>query len=144
VTGQTIGHYSVLEQLGQGGMGVAWKARDVMLDRLVAIKMLPPERTRDPERRARFIREARAASALNHPNIITIHEIGAEAGADFLVIEPVTGKTLDQIIPAGGMRLGDVLKYAVQIADALAAAHRAGIVHRDLNPAILWSPRPAW
>jgi serine/threonine protein kinase/Tol biopolymer transport system component len=134
LTGQTIGHYCVLERLGEGGMGVVWKARDVRLDRLVAIKMLPPERTRDPDRRARFIREARAASALNHPNIITIHEIGSEGDVDFLVMELISGKTLDHLTPAGGMRLGDALKYGVQIADALAAAHRAGIVHRDLKP----------
>jgi len=134
MTGKLIAHYRVLEKLGEGGMGVVWKARDTRLDRLVAIKTLPPERTRDPERRARFIREARAASALNHPNIVTIHEIDREGDADFLVMEFIAGRTLGQLIPLGGMRLSEVLKYAVQIADALTAAHAAGIIHRDLKP----------
>src|SRR5215467_2073594 len=134
MTGKTIAHYTVLEKLGEGGMGVVWKARDTRLDRLVAIKTLPAERMRDAERRARFIREARAASALNHPNIVTIHEIDKDGDTDFLVMELITGRTLDQLTPPGGMRLTDTLKYAVQIADALAAAHAAGIVHRDLKP----------
>ena len=103
MTGKLIAHYRVLEKLGEGGMGVVWKARDTRLDRLVAIKTLPPERTRDPERRARFIREARAASALNHPNIVTIHEIGREGDADFLVMELIAGRTLGQLIPRDGM-----------------------------------------
>ena len=89
----------------------------------------------DPERKARFVQEAKAASALNHPNIITIHDIAQEGGIDFIAMEYVAGKTLDQLIRRKGMRLNEALKYAVQIADALAAAHAAGIIHRDLKPA---------
>jgi serine/threonine protein kinase len=114
---------------------VVYQARDTHLDRLVAIKVLPPERVADPERKARFVQEAKAASALNHPNIIHIYDIGADAGVDFMAMEYVAGKTLDQLIPRQGMRLNDALKMAVQIADALARAHAAGIIHRDLKPA---------
>ena len=132
--GKTISHYTIIEKLGEGGMGVVWKARDTELNRFVALKTLPSGRAADGERRARFIQEAQAASALNHPNIITIHDIVHEDGADCLVMEFVGGKTLDQVVPKKGLRLNDVLKYAVQIADALARAHAAGIVHRDLKP----------
>jgi serine/threonine protein kinase len=150
--GRTISHYQILEKLGEGGMGVVFKARDTHLDRFVAIKVLPPEKVADPERKRRFVQEAKAASALNHPNIITIHDISqAEVGQapgpatpgkpqatphliDFIVMEFVPGKTLQEVIPRRGMRLSDALKYAIQIADALAKAHSAGIVHRDLKP----------
>ena len=132
--GRSISHYEVLEKLGEGGMGVVYKARDTRLDRLVAIKVLPPERGHDPERRARFVQEAKAASALNHPNIITIHDIGTDGGRDFIAMEYVAGKTLDQLTPRKGMRLNDALKIAIQIAAALARAHGAGIIHRDLKP----------
>jgi Tol biopolymer transport system component/predicted Ser/Thr protein kinase len=132
--GRTIAHYEVLDKLGEGGMGVVYKARDTHLDRFVAIKILPPERVADPERKRRFVQEAKAASALNHPNIITIHDITQESGIDFMVMEYVPGKTLDELIPRKGMRLNRVLKVAVQITEALAAAHAAGIVHRDLKP----------
>ena len=132
--GQTIAHYTILEKLGEGGMGVVYKARDTHLDRFVAIKVLPPEKLADPERRRRFVQEAKAASALNHPSIITVHDIASEAGVDFIVMEFLAGKTLDQLIPRKGLRLNETLKYAVQVADALAAAHAAGIVHRDLKP----------
>ncbi len=132
--GRTIAHYQVLEKLGEGGMGVVYKARDTHLDRFVAIKVLPPERVADPERKRRFVQEAKAASALNHPNIVTVHDITSDAGRDFIVMEYVAGKTLDQLIPRKGMRLSEALKIAVQIADALAKAHRAGVVHRDLKP----------
>jgi serine/threonine protein kinase len=134
----TISHYEILEKLGEGGMGVVWKARDTRLERFVAIKVLPAAKTADPARRLRFIQEARAASALNHPRIITIYEIDRSDGpdgADFIAMEFVPGRTLDQLVPAKGLRIGEVLKYAIQIADALAAAHGAGIVHRDLKPA---------
>ena len=100
--GKTIAHYHILEKLGEGGMGVVYKARDTQLDRLVAIKVLPPEKVADPERKRRFIQEARAASALNHPNIITIHDIASENGIDFIVMEYVQGKTLDAAGPAQG------------------------------------------
>src|SRR5512137_2409932 len=132
--GKTLGHYQIIEKLGEGGMGVVYKARDTHLDRFVAIKVLAAEKVADPDRKRRFVQEARAASALNHPNIVTIHEIAREGGKDFIVMEYVEGKTLDQQIGRRGLRLHDVLKYAVQIADALVKAHSAGIVHRDLKP----------
>ncbi len=132
--GQQLGSYQVLSLLGAGGMGVVYKARDMRLNRSVAIKVLPPDQVSDPDRKLRFIQEARAASALNHPNIITIYDIGTESGVDFIAMEYVAGKTLDQWIPRKGMRLGQALKLAIQIADALAKAHSAGIIHRDLKP----------
>jgi serine/threonine protein kinase/Tol biopolymer transport system component len=115
-------------------MGVVYQARDMRLKRSVAIKVLLPDRMTDPERKRRFIQEARAASALNHPNIITIHDIGNEGGIDFIVMEFVAGRTLDQRISRKGMKLNEALKVAVQMADALAKAHSAGIIHRDLKP----------
>src|SRR6516225_4615571 len=115
-------------------MGVVYKARDEHLDRFVAIKVLPPEKVADPERKRRFVQEAKSASALNHPNIITVYDIASEDGIDFMAMEYVPGKALNRLIPRRGLPLGDALKYAVQIADALAAAHAAGIVHRDLKP----------
>jgi serine/threonine protein kinase len=132
--GKMLGHYQVLEKLGEGGMGVVYKARDTHLERSVAIKILPAEKVSDPQRKARFVQEAKAASALNHPSIITIHDIASQEGCDFIVMEYVAGKTLDEIIPRKGMKLGEALKIAVQIADALARAQSAGIVHRDLKP----------
>ena len=156
MTGQTVSHYRILEKLGGGGMGVVYKARDTHLDRFVALKVLPPEKVADPDRKRRFVQEAKAASALNHPNIITIYDIDhaevAQAGyplggpatpgvpsgpphlIDFIAMEFVPGKTLDELIPRKGMQLNKALKAAVQIAEALAAAHAAGIVHRDLKP----------
>ena len=132
--GTTVSHYQILEKLGEGGMGVVYKARDTRLDRLVALKFLPPERVADPERKRRFIREARAASALNHPNIITIHDIAEEGGADFIVMEYVSGRTLSQVIAGKPVPVKEAVGCAVQIADALIAAHRVGIIHRDLKP----------
>src|SRR5580658_6655738 len=117
-----------------GGMGEVYKARDARLDRLVAIKILPYDKTGDEDRKRRFIQEAKAASALNHPNIVTIYDIGSENGVDYIVMEFIDGKTVDQLIPRNGMRLIELLRYAVQAADALAKAHQAGIVHRDLKP----------
>ena len=134
LVGQQLGSYQILSLLGAGGMGVVYKARDTRLNRSVAIKVLPADKVSDPERKRRFVQEARAASALNHPNIITIHDIGSESGIDFIVMEYVAGKTLDQRIPRKGMRLNEALKLAVQMADALAKAHSAGIIHRDLKP----------
>jgi Tol biopolymer transport system component/predicted Ser/Thr protein kinase len=132
--GQKLLHYEIVEKLGEGGMGVVYKARDTHLDRFVAVKVLPPEKVADAGRKARFVQEAKAASALNHPNIVTVHDISSEGGVDFIAMEFVAGKTLDQLIPRKGMRLNDALKIAVQIADALTRAHAAGIVHRDLKP----------
>ena len=134
LTGRQIGHYQILSRLGEGGMGIVYKARDQHLDRFVAIKVLPPELVADPDRKRRFVQEAKAASALNHPNIITIHDIASDNGTDFIVMEYVQGKTLGQLIPRRGLKLNDVLKYAIQIADALAKAQAAGIIHRDLKP----------
>ena len=115
-------------------MGVVYKARDSRLKRFVALKVLPPEKVADPERKRRFVQEARAASALNHPNIVTVYDIDQADGVDFIAMEYVEGKTLDELIGRKGLKLNEALKYAVQIADALAKAHAAGIVHRDLKP----------
>ncbi len=132
--GTRLGPYEVLAPLGAGGMGEVYRARDSRLGREVAIKVLPADRMADDGRRRRFVQEARAASALNHPNIVTIYEIESAEGIDFIVMELVPGKTLDSLIPKSGMRLGEALRVAIPIADALAAAHGHGIVHRDLKP----------
>ncbi len=129
-----LGPYEILGLVGAGGMGEVYHARDTRLGREVAIKVLPADRLADPGSRARFEREARAVAALNHPNIVTIHEIEAAGGVDFIVTELVPGKTLDARIPRQGMRLGEVLRVAIPLSDALAAAHAAGVVHRDLKP----------
>src|SRR5438876_7868966 len=134
MTGRTLSHFEVLEKLGEGGMGIVYKARDTQLNRFVALKLLPPDKIADPERRRRFIQEARAASSLNHPNIVTIYEISQADGADFIAMEFVAGLTLDQSIPRSGMKLTEALRIAVQVADGLARAHAGGIVHRDLKP----------
>jgi eukaryotic-like serine/threonine-protein kinase len=134
MTGRRLGHYEVGEKLGEGGMGVVYKALDTQLHRPVALKFLPASRTADPDRKRRFIQEARAASALNHPNIITIYEIAQDDGVDFIAMEYVAGKTLNALFRGKGMPLRDALRWGTQIADALAAAHRAGIIHRDLKP----------
>ena len=115
-------------------MGEVYRAIQSSLGRQVAIKVLPADKVADPERKQRFVQEAKSASSLNHPNIITIYDIGQVEGVDFISMELVSGKALDRLIPRHGMRLNDALKYAVQIADALARAHAAGIVHRDLKP----------
>ena len=116
-------------------MGVVYKARDTHLNRFVAIKVLPSEEVFDPDSKRRFVREARAASALNHPGIVTVHDVSSDGGQDFIVMEFLSGRPLDRLIPRRGLPLGEVLKYALQIADALAAAHTGGIIHRDLKPA---------
>ena len=132
--GRTLSHYRVLEKLGEGGMGVVFKARDLRLDRDAALKMLPADKVSDPERCRRFVQEAKAASALNHPNIVTIYDIDEADGVHFIAMEFVAGKALDQLIGRKGLPLKDALRYAIQIADALGKAHAAGIVHRDLKP----------
>jgi serine/threonine protein kinase/tetratricopeptide (TPR) repeat protein len=134
-TGRTFLHYRIIEKIGAGGMGVVYKAHDAHLDRSVALKVLPPEAVTDLERKRRFIQEAKAASALNHPNIITIYDINEADGIDFIAMEYVAGKTLKQLIDEKDLPQAEVLKYAIQIADALAVAHKAGIVHRDMKPA---------
>jgi len=143
--GRTLGHYRIESKLGEGGMGIVYKARDLHLDRPVAIKVLSAEAVADAERKRRFVQEAKAASALNHPNIITIYDIdrsapesgSAAAPVDFIAMEYVAGKTLEQAIGSErcGLKLEEAVKYALQAADALAKAHAAGIVHRDLKPA---------
>jgi len=115
-------------------MGEVYKAKDLKLNRMVALKVLKSDHNADPERRQRFIQEAQAASALNHPNIITMHDILSEEGSEIMVMEMVAGRTLNEIIPRGGLRVPQVINYSAQIADALAAAHGAGIIHRDLKP----------
>jgi serine/threonine protein kinase/Tol biopolymer transport system component len=133
--GTHLGPYEVLALIGAGGMGEVYRARDPRLEREVAIKVLPHDRVADEHRRQRFIREAKAASALNHPHIVTIHEIESANGIDFIVMEYVRGKSLDALIPRQGMRLGELVRIAIPVADALGAAHARGIVHRDLKPA---------
>ena len=132
--GRALEHYRIESKLGEGGMGVVYKAHDPRLNRTVAIKVLPPERVADPEVKQRFVQEARAASALNHPGIVTIHDIRSDAGIDFIVMEFIEGTTLDQLIPATGLRPAQVQRFGAQIADALAKAHGSGILHRDLKP----------
>ncbi len=134
LVGRVVSHYQFLEKLGAGGMGDIYKAHDARLNRFVAVKVLSSLNAGDPERRRRFIQEAQAASGLNHPNIITIHDIVNEPEGDYMVMEFVSGKTLVDLIPKGGLRAAQALKYSVQMADALSAAHAAGIVHRDLKP----------
>ena len=132
--GQTLDRYRIESKLGEGGMGVVYKAYDTHLDRTVAIKVLPHEKVSDPERKQRFVQEAKAASALNHPNIVTVHDIRSDGGVDFIVMEYAGERTLDQIIPAKGLGITQSLRFGAQIADALARAHEAGIVHRDVKP----------
>src|SRR5215472_3467299 len=133
--GQALGHYRIEAKLGEGGMGVVYRAFDTHLDRPVAIKILRADATTSPERKRRFLQEAKAASALNHPNIIHIYDINSSDGTDFIAMEFVAGKPLDQLIGKSGLPLRDILKYSIQVADALACAHTAGIIHRDLKPA---------
>lgn len=135
MVGRKVAQYQILEKLGAGGMGEIYKAQDTRLGRVVAIKALPSAKSGDPERRRRFLQEAQASSGLNHPNIITIHDVISEGDTEFMVMEFVSGKTLNDLIPRGGLRVPQALKYALQTADALNAAHTAGIVHRDLKPA---------
>src|ERR1051326_3191438 len=132
--GTELGPYRVSERIGSGGMGEVYKAHDTRLGREVALKVLPEVLMSDPGRRARFVSEARTASRLNHPNCVTVYDIGEQDGRVFIAMEYVEGKTLDAVIPRAGLPLGETLKYAIPIAAALTKAHAAGIIHRDLKP----------
>src|SRR5579883_3171754 len=132
--GTHLGPYEIVALLGEGGMGVVYRALDPRLDRPVAIKILRPDAALSEDRKRRFIQEAKAASALNHPNIVHIYDIGETEGVGYIAMEFIPGKTLDRLIGKSGLPLRDLLKYAIQIADALSRAHTAGIVHRDLKP----------
>jgi serine/threonine-protein kinase len=135
MAGRTVLQYEILEKLGAGGMGEVYKALDTRLNRFVVLKVLPPGMAGDPERRRRFVQEAQAASALNHPNIITIYDIVPDGGTQYMVVEYVDGKTLLELIPKDGLHPAVAIQYATQMAAALRAAHAAGIIHRDLKPA---------
>jgi eukaryotic-like serine/threonine-protein kinase len=133
--GVRIGQYEIISFLGAGGMGEVYKARDTRLQRVIALKTLPPDKVADAERKRMFLAEAQAASRLNHPNIVTIHDISEHDGSCFIAMEYLSGTTLEKANSGKGLPLRDAMKYAAEIADALAAAHAAGIIHRDLKPA---------
>src|SRR5437899_402929 len=133
--GDKLGPYEILGPIGAGGMGEVYRALDTRLHRTVAIKILPHDKLADADRKRRFLQEARAASALMHPNIVVLHDISSDNRMDFLVMEYVHGNNLKERIKAGRLPADQVVRFGIQIASALAAAHAAGIVHRDIKPA---------
>ncbi len=133
--GKTISHYRIIEKLGEGGMGVVYRAEDTRLERTVALKFLSPDMTRDASATERFVQEAKAAAALNHPNICTVHEIDEADGRTFIAMECVEGENLKVKITSGTLELNEAVDVAAQVAEGLAAAHERGIVHRDIKPA---------
>src|SRR5688500_4054117 len=133
--GRTLSHYEIVDELGAGGMGVVYRARDTLLERFVALKVLPADAMADASRQRRFLQEARAASALNHPLIVTIYDVIHEDGVNAIVMELIAGTSLQDLVARGPVPVPQALSIARQIADALGAAHAAGIVHRDLKPA---------
>jgi len=134
-SGQMLGHYRLVESVGEGGMGLVWKALDTKLNRHVALKLLPPALTSDPERRLRFQREAQAAAALDHPNIAVIYEVGEHDGTPFIAMQLLEGRTLREVIGGRPLQLEEWPRLGIPIAEGLAHAHKNGIVHRDLKPA---------
>src|ERR1035438_7489680 len=134
VPGTKLGPYEIQNPLGAGGMGEVYRARDLRLERSVAIKVLPTHHSFNPVLRARFEQEAKSVSALQHPNICVLHDIGSQDGVDFMVMEYIAGQSLDKLIPSAGLPIDLALNYAIQLAEALACAHSAGFVHRDLKP----------
>ena len=134
--GQTLGHYRIEAKLGEGGMGLVYRAFDTHLDRPVAVKILRADATASAERKRRFVQEAKAASAPNHPNIVHIYDISSDAGTDFIAMECIEGQSLGHAIAAQRLPPARVLDYAIEIAAALTKAHTSGIIHRDLKPEI--------
>src|SRR5512134_3884969 len=133
-SGTRLSHYQIISPLGAGGMGEVYRASDTRLDRIVAIKVLPDHLAANSEARQRFEREARAVSSLNHPHICTLHDIGSQDGVDYLVMEHLEGETLAARLQRGPLRTAELLRYAIEVADALEKAHRQGLIHRDLKP----------
>jgi len=133
--GALISHYRIIEKIGEGGMGLVYKAQDTRLDRTIALKFLAPELTRDKEAKKRFIQEARAAAALNHPQICTVHEVDEAEGLTFIAMECIDGQSLKEALSSGPIRIDKAVDIVLQVAQGLEKAHKKGIVHRDIKPA---------